>query len=186
MDTKTAIPRVAVLLFLCFVEAGLQIAGAQRIAELPVDSVLRGRSFAELSSFEFSPNGKWLAYVVKDNGRTTVGDLDIWIRTGVPMWISGSDIWISNVETGATRNLTEGQGQNWLAKWSPDGHYLAFLSDRDAGGQAKLWLWDAQKNLVKKLSEATVRADMIEWTPDAFRERAGTMSGPMYPWSWSG
>ncbi len=169
MDTKRAIPRVAVLLFLCFVEAGLQIAGAQRIAELPVDSVLRGRSFAELSSFEFSPNGKWLAYVAKDNGRATVGDLDIWIRTGVPMWISGSDIWISNVETGATRDLTEGQGQNWLAKWSPDGHYLAFLSDRDPGGQAKLWLWDAQKNLVKKLSEVAVRADAIEWTPDARR-----------------
>jgi dipeptidyl aminopeptidase/acylaminoacyl peptidase len=159
--------RLLAVLTLYFVGSALDGACAQQVAALPVDSILRGHSFGELSSFEFSPDGKWLAYIVKDNGRTTPGDLAAWIRTGVPMWAGGCDIWISNLETGATRNLTEAKGENWLQKWSPDGRYLAFLSDRDGGGQAKLWIWDVRKNDLKQLSETIVRADQIEWTPNA-------------------
>jgi dipeptidyl aminopeptidase/acylaminoacyl peptidase len=161
------IVRLLAVLTVCFIGGGFEIASAQQIGALPVDSILRDHSFGELSSFEFSPDGKWLAYVVKDNGRTTAGDLAAWIRTGVPMWVSGCDIWISNIETGTTRNVTQAKGENWLPKWSPDGQYLAFLSDRDGGRQAKLWVWDAQKNELRKLSETLVRAEQIEWTPDA-------------------
>lgn len=159
--------RLLAVLTVYFLGGAFEIASAQQIAALPVDSILRDHSFGELSSFEFSPDGKWLAYVVKDNGRTTPGDLAAWIHTGVPMWVSGCDIWISNIETGETRNVTQAKGENWLPKWSPDGQYLAFLSDRDGERQAKLWVWDAEKNNLRKLSETVVRADQIEWTPDA-------------------
>jgi dipeptidyl aminopeptidase/acylaminoacyl peptidase len=122
-----------------------------------------------MSSVEFSPDGKWLAYVVKDNERTKSVDLSSRVRTGIPVNANACDVWISSTETGLPRNLTGSKGENWLPKWSPDGQYLAFLSNRDGSGQAKLWVWDAAKDDLKKVSDVEVRADQIEWMRDGKR-----------------
>ena len=105
--------------------------------------------------------------IVKEKNRTEPADLASAIRTGIPVFINGCDIWISFVGTGEAKNLTGGKSENWLPRWSPDGHYLAFLSDRDGSGQAKLWLWDVRKNELKKASDIIVRTDQIEWTRDS-------------------
>jgi dipeptidyl aminopeptidase/acylaminoacyl peptidase len=144
-----------------------QFTAAQESTSLPVEAAIGGHSFADLSSIEVSPDRRWVAYVVKDDQRTKPANLRSDVSTGVPMWINGCDIWISDTETGTTRNLTEGDRENWMPKWSPDQRYLAFLSDRDGSGQAKLWVWDVRQNRMKEVSDFKVRADQIEWASDS-------------------
>jgi dipeptidyl aminopeptidase/acylaminoacyl peptidase len=132
------------------------------------DVVLRGRSLADLSSVEFSPDGKWLAYVVRTDERGKSADAlkESRFRSGVSGNAIGTDIWVSNTKTGEARNLTNESGENWLPKWSPDGRCLAFLSDRDGSGQARLWIWDANESNLKRVSDVDVRTWQMEWAPD--------------------
>jgi dipeptidyl aminopeptidase/acylaminoacyl peptidase len=143
------------------------VAAAQQREPLRVEDALKVRTFADLSPIEISPDGKWLAYTFKENSRVRTLNDEIEARTGVPAWVTGANIEILNVESGETRNLTAGQGDNWLPVWSPDGRFLAFLSDRDEGAQAKLWLWDVVRNKLRRVSDVDVRGDKIEWTPDS-------------------
>src|SRR5260370_323903 len=65
------------------------------------------------------------------------------------------------------RTLTGGKGANWFPAWSPNGRYIVFLSDRDGSGQAKLWVWEADTNELRKVSDVDVRASKIEWMPSS-------------------
>ena len=38
-------------------------------------------------------------------------------------------LFIADVESGCTRQITDGEGDNWSPKWSPDGGSAAFISD---------------------------------------------------------
>ena len=141
-----------------------QVAVARQENSLRVEDVLGMRSFAPDSSIESSPDGSWLAYTIEDRGTSKLKNT----ITGASRGTSNSDVFISNTETGEARNLTGGKGKNWNAKWSPDGHFLAFLSDRS--GQARLWIWDLTQDELKKVSDVDVNQvgnQQIEWTPDS-------------------
>jgi dipeptidyl aminopeptidase/acylaminoacyl peptidase len=129
-----------------------------------VEDIVSARYFADFSPVRFSPDGKWLAYVVIDNRRRRSVSQDTWGRTGVAPWGSGADIYVLNIATGATTNLTLGQYDNWLPSWSPDSKRLIFFSDRDGSGKAKLWVWDVSSNTLKKITETLVLGQQIEWT----------------------
>jgi dipeptidyl aminopeptidase/acylaminoacyl peptidase len=150
-------------------------AGAQKPGGLSVADSLNVHSFSQLIPMRFSPDGKWLAYTVKDNQKTEPLDVEMWVRTGVRGFYTGTDVWIVNIKTGETKKLTSGHGANWLPTWSPDGHYLAFLSDRNGRGQANLWIWDSVKGDSRKLADIDVRADQIEWTPDGSKVLVTTL-----------
>src|SRR3989475_13214697 len=73
---------------------------------------------------QLSPDGRWVAYTVtdqslKDNRGTT-------------------RIWLAEVASGSTRQLTAGPGSDRQPRWSPDGRTLAFVSTRVSGAQ--LWV----------------------------------------------
>jgi dipeptidyl aminopeptidase/acylaminoacyl peptidase len=51
--------------------------------------------------------------------------------------------------------------------WSPNGEFLAFLSDRDGSGQATVWLWEVKKNELRRLQGTALRADNLQWSPDS-------------------
>jgi dipeptidyl aminopeptidase/acylaminoacyl peptidase len=158
---------VAAFLIVVFVWAGSMlssVAVAQRTGAIPVEDALRVRSFAPLSSIEWSPDGKWLAYVVRDNYRPKPENNDARFGGGVPAWVIGNDVWVSNTDTGEARNLTGGKGESWLPSWSPDGRYLAFVSNRDGNGESKLWLWNTGKDDLEKISDVGVRTERIQWT----------------------
>jgi dipeptidyl aminopeptidase/acylaminoacyl peptidase len=135
---------------------------------LPVNDAIRVKYFGEYSPVVLSPNGKVLAYVIR-GPYENVTDLRSYPRTGVPISAIGGNIYIRNLETGQEVNLTGNKGDNWRPTWSPDGRYLAFLSDRDGSGQARLWGWDSIKNALTRISDIDVRGDGIEWTPDGQR-----------------
>ncbi len=142
------------------------LAKAQAPTPLSVEDAVGGRVFCALVPISLSRGGEWLAYTVKDNRRAEEGDMETWARSGVRDVFTGTDIWVSNMRSGKARNLTGGKGNNFLPVWSPDGHYLAFISDRDGSGQAKLWVWDTLKNELRRVSDVNIRAEQIAWTPD--------------------
>jgi dipeptidyl aminopeptidase/acylaminoacyl peptidase len=147
---------------------------AQGIKPLAVEDALKTKQFAPLTPIALSPDGKSLAYAVQDNRRASAFDRKTFPRTGLPPWGVGTDIWIQNIATGATHNLTAGQGDNWLPSWSPDGRYIAFLSDCGSSA-AHLWVWDVERNELRKVTDANVRTNQIEWTQDS-REVVVTVS----------
>jgi dipeptidyl aminopeptidase/acylaminoacyl peptidase len=148
----------------------------RRTEPLPVECALRTHSFSELSPIAFSRDGKWVAYMVRTNERARPKEVreierEHYVRTGMFTQNQAGDIWISNIETGESKMLTNARSSNWDPSWSPDGRYLGFLSDRDGSGQARAWVWDSTNDQVKSVTTVNVRISYpsagIQWTPDS-------------------
>ena len=76
-------------------------------------------SLRTLSSARISPDGRWIAYQVRE----TDWKDNAYVR----------QIWLANTQTGATFQLTRGKKSAGDASWSPDGHWLAFVTERESG-----------------------------------------------------
>jgi dipeptidyl aminopeptidase/acylaminoacyl peptidase len=126
------IRRLAVLLTL-FVLATLAVGFASDSnTHVPaVDDLL---TIKAVGGTQISPDGKWVAYTVG------YGDFkqDAFI----------TQIWLAQTESGKTFQLTRGDKSSTNPRWSPDGQWLAFLSNRQddknqifvinpAGGEAQ-------------------------------------------------
>lgn len=142
-------------------------AEMQRASALPIDDALQARSFAEFSPVVFSPDGTQLAYTVRSNRQSEITDDHL--RTGVPGISKGGDIYLASMVTHETRRLTDGQSDSWMPAWSPDGHFLAYLSDAQ-GGQERVCIWDVIADEFKSEPKIAVRmdaGDRLQWTPDS-------------------
>jgi dipeptidyl aminopeptidase/acylaminoacyl peptidase len=148
-------------------------AGQKQLAPLPVKEALKTQNFSMFTPLDLSPDGKLVAYTLQDTNRKaqtkaprSAQDLE---RLGIPSRAEYCDIWISETDTGATKNLTQGRGTSWAPVWSPNGKYLAFYSDRD--GLPALWLWERAAGSMRKASNAIVRTrsetTVPRWTPDS-------------------
>jgi dipeptidyl aminopeptidase/acylaminoacyl peptidase len=103
-----------------------------------------------VSDPQLSPDGQWVAYTVttsslKDNR-------------------GSARVWLANVATGATRQLTQGPGSDRAARWAPDGKSLAFLSSRDGGSQ--IWLLALAGGEARKVTSIADGINEFLWTPD--------------------
>jgi dipeptidyl aminopeptidase/acylaminoacyl peptidase len=154
---------------------------AQEPAPLPVEDVVHMRSLRFLKVF--SPDGKWLAYMVQRVQQSRPADDFDFSRTGVPVLGVECDIYVTNTQTRETRNLTVGNGDNASPQWSPDGRYLAFISSRDHTGQAGLWVWDSHENVLRRVCKASLRMSeqAPEWTPDSRNVIVETLPDGMSP-----
>ena len=142
-------------------------AVAQRPTPLPIEDVLSARSFADGSPIQFSPDSKWLAYTVAEDRRSELQTTEDFLRAGLSTAAKSTDVFVVETTTGDSRSITDGQGENWLPAWSPDGRYLAMVSDRDGSGLAKLWVWEAAKGTLRKVSDVNVRTTRLQWLPDS-------------------
>jgi dipeptidyl aminopeptidase/acylaminoacyl peptidase len=145
---------------------------AQQAIPLSIEDALKTRSFGAASAFPFSPDGQWIAYMVRQNTSAQLEkDSDLYLRTGSYDEDQHSDIWIANITTGVAKDLTDGNGANWDPVWSPDGRYIAFLSAPGGSGQAQLFIWDSRRNTIRPACSVAIRAlyrlNEIRWTPDS-------------------
>jgi dipeptidyl aminopeptidase/acylaminoacyl peptidase len=99
---------------------------------------------------QLSPDGRWVAYTVtenslKDNKGTT-------------------RIWLAEVATGQTREVTAGPGSDRQPRWSPDGKSLAFVTTRQNGPQ--LWLLPIGGGEARRVTDLADGASDPVWLPD--------------------
>lgn len=140
-------------------------------APLAIEDVLNAPALAPYSEPVFSPDGRYLAYVVTANARNLrSSDPQELTSSGLAWYGVAGDIWVTDLKTAAARNLTEG-GNNWAPAFSPDGRTLAFLADRsgrDSLGAARLWTADLVSGELRQASNADVRDGFtgLQWTAD--------------------
>ena len=79
------------------------------------------------SSPDWSPTGRKIAY------HTHNGEVQPWVG------YTPTHIAIYNIQDSTTKRLTDGNSFNFLATWSPDGNWIAFLSDKAGGSEYNLW-----------------------------------------------
>jgi dipeptidyl aminopeptidase/acylaminoacyl peptidase len=156
---------------LCLMLPGPSTSAEAKSRPLSVADAMGQRAFGVRIPIDISPDGRFVAYTLEDPRlREPTGEMRFFYfsRTGAPVEAQGCDVWVADTRGGAARNLTEGKGTSWGPAWSPDGRSLAFCSDRD--GQAHLWLWDRDKDKLRRVADAVVRPlfgfEVVRWTPD--------------------
>jgi dipeptidyl aminopeptidase/acylaminoacyl peptidase len=105
---------------------------------------------------EISPDGAWVAYTV------SVSDLvkDRW----------DSDVWMTTWDGRRTLRLTTSKSSEHGPRWSPDGRYLAFLSDRDDTGEVdQIWLLNRGGGEAERLTDLPGGVTDYAWSPDGKR-----------------
>src|SRR5437667_1038434 len=121
------------------------IAAADR-RPLAIDDLLRAE---RLSDPQLSPDGKSIAYVVtradKVENRTD------------------SDVWLVPVVGGEPRQLTAGPKHDRHPRWSPDGRWLVFESNR--GGAFQIYLIAADGGEARPLTTISTEATQPVWSP---------------------
>lgn len=78
-----------------------------------------------------------------------------------------SQIWVVDTASGETWRYTTGEKRDTSPRWSPDGRYLAFLSDR--AGKRQLWLIDTEGGEARQLTDVPNGAGDPAWAPDSRR-----------------
>ncbi len=135
-----------------------KVSGLKDImADEPFEAPMK--PFGGSESFAWSPDSKTLVYVSRK-------------KTGLEYAIStNSDLYLYHVESGQTRNLTEGMmGYDTAPAFSPDGHYLAWLSMEHDGYESdknRLFILDCQTAERRDLTaDWDYTIDEFAWAPD--------------------
>jgi Tol biopolymer transport system component len=147
----------------CWVFVGLTICGvavgpnfAQEQKEGKKDEKKDEKKTLELKperKIEFSTDeGTWLSLDVSPDGKTIVFELL-------------GDIYTLPVEGGQAKLISGGMPFDSQPRFSPDGNYIAFLSDRNGG--ENVWIMKSDGSDAKQLSKETW-SDFVSpsWTPD--------------------
>ena len=75
------------------------------------------------------------------------------------------EIFTIAAERGETQRVTDTPWRDQDPKWSPNGKWIAFISDRT--GREEVWISDELGKDVKKVSDADCEKGEFEWSPDS-------------------
>jgi len=108
----------------------------------------------EASQPELSPDGQWVAYVV----RTRMLKEDK----------NEQRLWMISAHGGEPIPMTAEGVSSSHPRWSPDGKFLAFLSSRN-NGKTQVWLLNRLGGEAAHLTDIPQGVDDFEWSPDSTR-----------------
>lgn len=135
------------------------LAASQVMAQTPaqrkltVEDIYRLR---EVSDPQISPDGAWVAYTV--SVPDTVEDRN------------DSDIWMVSWDGKRDIRLTSSKASEHAPRWSPDGRYLAFLSNRDDAREVdQVWLLDRRGGEADRVTDLPGGISEYTWSPDSKR-----------------
>jgi len=149
------------------------LQGEMSMADRMSSDILKIKSLSDRSRMQLSSDGEWLAYVVVDPERKSsfeqqTPEFSLHQLTGALLENHSQEVWVTNIKTNETHKLGTDTGVDWAARWSPDGNYLAFFSDRM--GTPQLWLWDKIENELRQVSKRPITAthgvEVPQWTSD--------------------
>src|SRR5207249_3279595 len=83
-----------------------------------------------------------------------------------------SNVWVVDVKGGEPRRLTTGPTKDTLPRWSPDGRWLAFVSDRGAKKKSQLYAMPAAGGEATQLTDlpnGVFGQGGVAWSPDSTR-----------------
>jgi dipeptidyl aminopeptidase/acylaminoacyl peptidase len=107
--------------------------------------------------YDLSPDGRELAFVRNVERSTAVG--------------TGNNVWLVPTAGGEPRRLTTGGGNDVAPQYSPDGRWLAWLSQERPGFEADrsvLMLYDRRSGQTRALTGGLDRSvNSYQWAPDA-------------------
>ncbi len=106
-----------------------------------------------------SPDGSRVAYVVaRTDEEANTYRMAIWIAT-----LDGSE---------EPRQFTSGERNDGSPRWSPDGRWLAFVSNREGDekkAKGQLYVLPADGGEPRKLTDGKESVESIAWSPDSSR-----------------
>ena len=111
-----------------------------------------------------SPDGSRIVYTV--NEAVTTADKSEFV----------TQIWMANVATKQSTQLTFGDKSSTNPKWSPDGKWIAFLSNRK-DNRNNLYRLSLEGGEAEPLTDLKSAVSNFEWSPDG-RHIAYTMTDP--------
>ena len=76
----------------------------------------------------------------------------------------GGDLWTASTSGGTATRLTAHPGMEVFAKFSPDGKWIAFSSDRN--GNLDVYVMPSAGGTVKQLTSHSAEDSVLNWTPD--------------------
>ncbi|HEY7543755.1 MAG TPA: DPP IV N-terminal domain-containing protein, partial [Blastocatellia bacterium] len=141
--------RAALFLAIILLSAGaLQSLAAQGRRVPSVDDLLLVKS---AGGARISPDGAWVAYTVTE----TDFKQDAFV----------TQVWLADVATGKTFQLTRGEKTSSNIDWSPDGRWLSFTSAR-AGDKNQLFIINPSGGEAQQLTKSETAVGGYEWSPD--------------------
>jgi dipeptidyl aminopeptidase/acylaminoacyl peptidase len=142
---------LAIGIALLFASASAAQAPTKRSFSL--DDLARIRTVSDPA---ISPDGAWVSYTV-----TTVDT----VRDR-----RQSDVWMTSWDGARTVRLTSSPESEHGAQWSPDGRWLAFLSERgDPSDVGQLWLLDRSGGEAERVTAFRGGVTDYSWAPDGKR-----------------
>ena len=126
------------------------LVSADEARHFGIDEYLALKSVSDLSA---SPDGEFVAYTLSATDLEEDSYFD--------------SVWIQPTAGGEALRMSDADSDTSGPQWSPDGRYLAVLSDRKDATQ--IWLYDRRGGDAQQLTELPQGVSSFEWAPDSKR-----------------